>query len=124
MRIKNIIKKVLSEKNYKWNKLITSTNLRQLIEQISLSSTRNIYFISVDLENGEDLKLIEQIHAFDKQGSLVLFVTHEEKLEVLYQHKLEVLDYLVQGAQEEEYREKIASIYDFCFTRWCAGVEK
>jgi len=91
--------------------VLSTSDPAEIIERIRSKNIYGLYFLDIELGDGlNGLDLAQQIREHDPNGAIVFITSHSQYLPLTFKHKVEALDYVQKGNDEEVQKHIIECI--------------
>ena len=100
------LKKIINAYLFKENELpvkiaCVSQDPDVILNEVQTSENTGLYFLDIDLKSHMNgIELAYEIRKYDPRGFIVFLTAHPEHMHSIFQYNLEVMDYILKGAQE------------------------
>lgn len=108
---KKLVKKMSRKQDIAQFYICDMKNLHEVKQKVSRISEYNLYLLSVDLTNEEELSQLKALRERDSLGMIVLFVNDMSYSHVLFSYHLSILDVCELGSSKEK---KMTTIEEAC----------
>ena len=81
--------------------VLSTTDPYEVLKHVECSTNTGIYFLDVELNSSIDgIELASKIRNYDSRGFITFITTHPELSYLTFKYKVEALDYVVKGENE------------------------
>lgn len=101
-KITAIVKNQILIENLDMGPVFSTTTPDSLLEECAAQTSSCIYFLDVDLsEEIDGFQLASRIRELDPRGYIVFITGHSERSVETFRYRLEAMDYIVKGNEDE-----------------------
>lgn len=109
--LKQMIQELCKEENIEYNHLIVTAKPSVILENLSLPSSHNLYFLDMEINEHEEtgLEVAETIRKTDPYGTIAFITTHSEMIPLTFSYKVSALDFIEKDQAELAIRGSVRS---------------
>ena len=121
-RIETIVLEHAASKDYEMNLAFSTYNPVEVLAYLEKNPLKNgLYILDVDLgHNMNGIALAAEIREKDLRGTIVFITTHAELTYLIFQFKVEAMDYIIKDALGN-FRTQIEACIDVAYQRHLQG---